>query len=188
VSYKAGYINPLPPPSDFHSALLWGIAIADTRVAGYEAAEVQIASTKLSCRIDGKDVVLNDDAGKVRGGLYSRQPWFGTDRHENMPMIYDQEDHATVLDIGSRMDRVWHFWSASSRASLPTGKLEGCIVKVRVKITPGALLQVGMDYWRSATTPFRSGGNNHEAGASNWYFPSSEWQEATFTDGGGVQF
>jgi hypothetical protein len=188
VSYKAGYINPVPPPIDFHSALLWGIAIADVRVAGYEAAEVRIAWTKLSCRIDGKDLVLNDDAGEVRGGLYRRQPWFGTDRHEDMPMNYDEQDHATVLRVGFRTDCVWHFWSASSRASLPAGKLEGCVVKAQVKVSPGALLQMGMDYWRSATVPYGIGRNNHEAGASNWYFPSSEWQEATFTDVGGVQF
>ncbi len=143
VSYKAGYINPVPPPIDFHSPLLWGIAIADVRVAGYEAAEVRIASTKLTCRIDGKDIVLNDDAGKVRGGLYRRQPWFGTDQHEDMPMTYNEEDHATVLRVGSRTDRVWHFWSASSRASLPAGKLEGCRVTARVKIFAGGIVANG---------------------------------------------
>jgi hypothetical protein len=187
VSYKAGYVNPLPPSSDFKSALLWGIAIADTRVPGHERAEVRIASTKLSCRIDGKDVVLNDDLGRVRGGLYRRQPWFGTDQHEDMPMTYDEQDH-TILRVGSRTDRVWHFWSASRRSSLPAGKLEGCTVVAWVKISAGALLQMGMDYWRSATVPYGAGGNNHEAGASNWYFASSEWQEVTFTDIGGVQF
>ena len=63
VSYKAGYVNPVPPPPDFKSALLWGIAIADTRVPGHESAEVEIASTQLACRVDGKDVILNDDSG-----------------------------------------------------------------------------------------------------------------------------
>jgi hypothetical protein len=40
-----------------------------------------------------------------------------------------------------------------------------------------------MDYWRdegSLWGPHEK--NNHEAGASNWYFPSSEWQEVTFSD------
>lgn len=83
---------------------------------------------------------------------------------------------------------VWHFWSPSSRAALPPGKLEGCTVAARVKISPGALLQIGMDYWRSPTIPYGSGGNNREAGASNWYCPSPEWQEATFTDIRGPQF
>jgi hypothetical protein len=188
VSYKAGYVNPVAPPRDFKSALLWGIAIADTRVPGYESAEVEIASTQLSCRVDGKDVTLNDDSGNVRGGLYRREPWFGTDQHEPLPLTHDVANHAVVLPVGQRPDRVWHFWSASPRAALPSGNLEGCTVKARVKVSPGALLQMGMDYWRSPTIAYGPGGNNHEAGASNWYFPSPQWQEATFTDIGGPQF
>ena len=74
------------------------------------------------------------------------------------------------------------------RAALPLGKREGCTVRARVRISAGALLQMGMDYWLSQTVPYGSGGNNHEAGASNWYFPSPQWQEATFTDVGGPQF
>jgi hypothetical protein len=188
VKYKNGYVNSVPPPTGFNSAMLWGIAIADTRVAGYESAEVEIAWTQLSCRVNGKDIVLNDDHGNVRGGLYRRNPWFGTDEHDPMPMERNQTDHSLVLRVGHRTDRVWHFWSASPRATLPPGKLEGCTVKARVKISPGALLQMGMDYWRSATVPYGSGGNNHEAGASNWYFPSPLWQEATFTDISGPRF
>jgi hypothetical protein len=168
--------------------MLWGIAIADTRVSGHESATVEIAASELICRVDGKDVVLNNDSGNVRGGLYRREPWFGTDQHDPMPMTHDVENHATVLQVGQRADRVWHFWSGSQRAALPTGNLEGCTVKARVKISSGALLQMGMDYWRSPTIAFGLGGNNHEAGASNWYFPSEQWQEATFTDIGGPQF
>jgi hypothetical protein len=182
VKFAAGYVNPVPPPPDFKSALLWGIAIADTRIPGYESAMVEIVSTQLSCRVNGKDVVLNDDGGNVRGGLYQRHPWFATDQHEPMPLAYSENDHAAVLDVGQRVDRVWHFWSWSPRATLPSGKLEGCTVKARVRISRGALLQMGMDYWRSATVPYGLGGNNHEAGASDWYFPSPEWQEAVFTD------
>ena len=206
VSYKAGYVNPIPPPRDFKSALLWGIAIADTRVPGYESAEVEITSTKLTCRVDGKDVILNDDSGNVRGGLYRRVPWFGTDQHDPMPVTYakavwdrvsdpvlprsgsSRSDQAVILPVGQRPDRVWHFWSPSPRAALPSGNLEGCTVKAHVKISPGALLQMGMDYWRTPTIAYAPGGNNHEAGASNWYFPSDQWQEATFTDIGGPQF
>ena len=187
VSYKAGYVNPDPRPPGFSSVLLWGIAIADTRVSGYELATVEVRRTQLSCRFDGKEVVLNDDTGKVRGGLYRRNPWFGTDEHEPMPMIYDDAEHAVALRVGQRTDRAWHFWSASPRPALPAGRLEGCTVKALVKISVGALLQMGMDYWRNPTVPYAPG-NNHEAGVSNWYFPSDRWQEAVFTDVGGVQF
>jgi IPT/TIG domain-containing protein len=188
ASYKAAYVNPVGPPHDFKSAMLWGIAIADTRVPGHESAQVEIASTQLTCRVDGKDVILNDDTGNVRGGLYRRDPWFGTDQHDPMPVTHDPASHAVVLQVGQRPDRVWHFWSASPRAALPSGDLEGCTVKARVKISPGALLQIGMDYWRTPTIAYGPGGNNHEAGASNWYFPSPQWQEAMFTDIGGPNF
>ena len=188
VSYKSGYVNSVPAPPGFASALLWGIAIADTRVSGYEVATVEIAWTQLSCRADGKDFVLNDDPGRVRGGLFQRNPWFGTNQNEPMPLAYDDQSHSVVLRLGQRADRVWHFWSGSPRAAFPPGKVEGCTVKARVKISPGALLQMGMDYWRNTTVEYGSGGNNHEAGASNWYLPSERWQEAMFTDIGGPQF
>ena len=182
VKFKSGYVNPAGKAADFISAMLWGIAIADTRVAGFEQAQVEIAETRLSCRIDGKDIILNHDRGNVRGGLYRRIPWFATDAHTPLPLAYSDGKRAVALRVGERPDRVWHFWAASSRRTIPPGHLEGCTVRVRARISRGALLQVGMDYWRNATVSYGAGGNNHEAGASDWYFPSRDWQDATFTD------
>lgn len=182
VRFKSGYINSIGKPPEFTSAMLWGIAIADTHVAGFEKAQVEIAETRLSCRVDGKDVILNDDRGNVRGGLYRRIPWFGTDAHSVLPLAYSDDRRAVILRVGEHPDRVWHFWAASPRATLPPGNLQGCTVKVRARISSGALLQVGMDYWRNSTVGYGRGGNNHEAGASDWYFPSPDWQVATFTD------
>jgi hypothetical protein len=188
VSYKAGYVNPTPPAANFGSAWLWGIAIADARAPAHESTQVAVAWTWLSCRVDGREIVLNEDGGQVRGGLYLRQPWFGTDAHDLMPLTYDPANQAAVLRVGLRTDRAWHFWSPSPRAALPLARLDGCTVRARVRISAGALLQVGMDYWRSPTIPYGTGGNNHEAGVSDWYFPSPDWQEASFTDVGGPQF
>ena len=183
VKFKARYVNPAPKPPQFTSAMLWGIAIADTRVPGYRHARVEIAATRLTCRIDGKNVVLNDDIGDVRGGLYRRRPWFGTEAHDPMPLAYSSSvSRSVTLAVGSRPDRVWHFWASSPRTVIPSGKLDGCMVKVRAKISRGALLQVGFDYWRDSKVEYGAGGNNHEAGASEWYLPSNAWQEAEFTD------
>jgi hypothetical protein len=186
VRYKSGYVNPVPRSPDFTSAMLWGIVIADTRVAGYQNARIEISETRLSCRtnVDGfnKEITLNHDHGEVRGGLYRRHPWFGTDVHDPIPLAYSAGHRTVILRVGQRPDVVWHFWSASPRAALPDGNIAGCTVKVRVKISPGALLQVGMDYWRNSTVGYGPGGNNHEAGASRWYFASDEWQDAVFTD------
>jgi hypothetical protein len=182
VRFKSGYVNGIGKPADFTSAMLWGIAIADTRVPGFEKARVEIAESQLSCRVDGKEIILNDDHGNIRGGLYLRHPWFSTDAHDPIPLVYSDDHSTVVLQVGERPDRVWHFWAASARATLPAGHLNGCTVKIRARISAGALLQVGLDYWRNPTVGYGSGGNNHEAGASNWYFPSDQWQEAIFTD------
>ena len=180
VKFKSGYVNPQGRPEGFRSAMLWGIAIADTRVPGYESATVEIAETKLTCRVDGKDAVLNEDHAKIRGGLYRRHPWFGTDVHVAMATV--SQKGSVVMRVGTRPDRVWHFWAGSPRAEIPPGKFEGCTVRVRAKISPGALLQIGMDYWRDTTVGYGPGGNNHEAGASDWYSSSPKWQDAMFTD------
>lgn len=182
VRHKQAYINQLPKPPQFNSAMLWGIAIADTRVPGYERAQIEIAETEFSCRVDGKNVVLNEDTGAVRGGLYRRYPWFGTDAHEPMPISYSEDQRKVILRVGTRPDRVWHFWTASPRAEIPPGTLDGCTVRARVRISPGALLQIGFDYWKNRRIDYGSGGNNHEAGASDWYLPSPDWQEAVFSD------
>jgi hypothetical protein len=188
VRYKQGYVSAAGRPEGFQAAMLWGIAIADTRVEGWESAKIEVASTQLSCRVNGRDVVLNDDQGSIRGGLYRRNPWFGTEAHETMPMDRDEDNHTVVLRVGTRPDKVWHFWSGSPRREIPPGKFEGCTVRARVRISAGALLQVGMDYWKDSKVEYGPGGNNKEAGVSNWYFASPEWQEVEFTDVGGVKF
>ena len=189
VSYKAGYVNPVKKPENFISARLWGIAIADTRSPQFQSAQVEVVWTQLSCEVDGRKVVLNDDAKRLSGGLYLRDPWFaGHDVHEQMPLVFNPKDKSVILRVGERPERVWHFWSPSPRASLPPGPLNGCTARARVRIGPGALLQMGFDYWRSPSVPYGSGGNNHEAGASDWYFPSEVWQEAVFSDIGGLHF
>jgi len=188
AGWKAGYVNPRPPKWEFHSVLLWGIAIADTRNRDYPSSQVEVAWTQLSCRVNGKEFVLNDDHGKVRGALYDRVPWFGNGKaSDQMPFAYDAA--GVVLKVGGHPDRIWHFWSFSPRQPIPPGKLDGCTAKANVRISSGALLQLGMDYWRETTGVWTGPDlNNHESGVSNWYFASPEWQEATFTDLGGPQF
>jgi hypothetical protein len=186
VRYKTGYVTVLPRPTDFGFALLWGAAIADTRFPSHESAEVEIAWTELSGRIDGRTVLLYRDAGKIRGGLYQRAPWFSGNQHEPMPsgaLHSPSPDGPALMRVGQIPDRIWHFWSASGRTKIPPGHLEGCTAKALVRISPGALLQLGMDYWRDAGSlwaPHER--NNHEAGASRWYFPSPAWQEVVFSD------
>src|SRR5208337_187945 len=96
VRYKTGYVNPASRPADFHSVMLWGIAIADTRVAGYESARVEISSVELSCRADNNDKVLIHDNGRIHGGLYQRIPWFQGNQAGPMPMMTDAANQTVI--------------------------------------------------------------------------------------------
>ena len=54
VLHKSSYVNSVPKPPDFTSAMLWGIAIADTRVPGYEKAVVEISRVNSHATWRGK--------------------------------------------------------------------------------------------------------------------------------------
>jgi len=167
--------HPISPPPCSGESLSPTLASTDMR-----KRRLKIAHTTLSGRVDGREVTLNDDRGDVRGGLYRRHPWFGTDRARSYPARPFRapcRDSARRHTSGSCLALL----GGPPRAALPPGHLEGCMVRARVRISTGALLQMGMDYWRNPTIGFGSGGNNHEAGASEWYFPSDDWQEAIFT-------
>jgi hypothetical protein len=110
-----------------------------------------------------------------------RFPWFGTDIRDPIPLAYSK-DRGAFFSASARTPIAFGISGASPRAVLPAGHLEGCTVRVRAKVSAGALLQVGFDYRRNSTIEYGSGGNNHGAGASNWYLPSDDWQDAVFTD------
>jgi hypothetical protein len=161
--------------------MLWGIAIADTRVAGHKNATVEIKSTQLTCRVEGTEFVLNKDSGAVRGGYIAASRGWG--RMCTIPCLSTIPNTVAQSYFASESVLIaYAFWGRFSRAAIPRGHLEGCRVKIRAKISQGALLQVGFDYWRDPIVGYGPGGNNREAGASNWYFPSPAWQEATFSD------
>ena len=79
-----------------------------TDITACASAQVEVAWLRLSCRVDGREVDLNDDGGQVRAGLFMGQPWFGTDALDLMPLAFDLTEHAAVLREGQCPDRVWH--------------------------------------------------------------------------------
>jgi hypothetical protein len=168
-----GYVDPVPAPSNFTSARLWGIAIADTQVPGHESAQVEPAATRLTCRIDGKDITLNDDGAQLRGGLYQRKPWFATDAHDPIPLGYDLDHRLVVLRAGTQTDRVWRFWGHASRCPPKARRL---LRSRPSQDFPGALLQMGMDYWRSPTTPYGAGGITTKLAPATSTFPPRSTQ------------
>src|SRR5260370_15237077 len=72
--------HPISPPPCSGESVSPALASPDMR-----KSRLKIAHTTLSGRVDGREVTLNDDRGDVRGGLYRRHPWFGTDRARSYP-------------------------------------------------------------------------------------------------------
>ena len=103
-------------------------------------------------------------------------------------LAFDSIAHAAVLRVGQRTDRVWHFWSPSPRAALPRANSKAVPFEPGSGFLPAHCCRWGWTIGSLRLIPYGPGGNNHEAGASNWYFPSPQWQEVSFTDVGGPQF
>ena len=149
LSYKAGYVNPTPPAANFGSARLWGIAIADARAPGHESAQVEVAWTRLSCRVDGREIVLNEHGGQ--GVEHSTCASLGLARTRTIPCRLLMIRQIRRLCYASDCVRIGHFISGVHARALPLGRLDRCTVRARVRISAGAWLQVGMDDWCSPT-------------------------------------
>lgn len=179
------YLRHPTPPEGFPVVVGWMQAI-DITGQGEESL-VEIDWMRLYCQVDGADVLLKEDTFDAETvamssyGLYLRDPWFGQDDyHESMPFLV--EDSLLVMEPHLNPDRVYHWWN-TSRAEIPVGATKVWF-EARVRITGGAGVQAGMDYWISTDADWCGWDVcNSEAGASDWFGNStSEWQIITVGD------
>ena len=166
------------PPNGFLAAVGWMQSIHDDRLDGRSKVEVDWMRLHVTLDDGTKVVLKSDDFSAATSpmtyyGLYQRIPWYAGDKLENMPWTID--NGCLVLKPSNRPDRIFHWWN-TSRTLVSHGV---CRVwfEARVRITGPALVQAGVDYWKDLTIGY--GGfdvNNTEAGVSDWYFESPEWQ------------
>lgn len=181
VAHKTGYVNYSSPPKDFKSITGWITAIDDR----FEDSEslIEIDFIRLYCNINGIDSLIgsneyNDEIAE--GGLFTRNPWFGSNTSTAIPYEFS-EDGCLVLRTSSESDFVWHIWNKSwPRIDVPTDS-ESCWLEVKCRISGSALIQIGIDYWRNGTCEYAGYNiNNVEAGVSDWYYNQNEWLVLTF--------
>jgi len=143
---------------------------------------VEIDYMRLYAVVNGQNQLVCEDNYdtfdplSVWFGLYSRNPWFGTDSHIQMPLTYTQG----CLRIYPSLypDKVWHWWDTQyPRPDVPSGT-QRLWVEVKVKITGPALVQIGVDFYRTPTAEANQQ-NVVEMGVSNWYGASPYWQIIT---------
>ncbi|NLH51469.1 MAG: hypothetical protein GX459_01330 [Bacteroidales bacterium] len=176
VAHKKGYIQYLTPPNNFKAVTGWITAIHDKRSP--EDSWIEIDYIRIYARFNGSDKLLSKNEyndGIAEGGLFMRQPWFGS--NYNIPIPYEfSSSGCLILRTSSKPDNVWHVWNKQWPRAVVPPNIERCWLEVKCRITGSALIQLGLDYWREPTS-FYAGYNvnNIEAGVSDWYFKSGEW-------------
>jgi len=145
--------------------------------------KVEVDWLQAHATVNGVDTILLDDTFDSHTppmdfyGLYSRNPWFAGDRLAAMP--FNIENGTLIMETGLFPNHVFHWWN-TSRSLIPAGTSR-VWCEARVRITGGAGVQIGIDYWKDLNASYAGYGvNNTEAGASDWYGNSTaDWQIIT---------
>jgi hypothetical protein len=174
--WSGGNVNYDRPPAGFGAAVVWMQAVHDSNQRGEGRLEVDWI--RLHATVGGRDVIVARDEyndQKVCGGLYTRYPWFASDRHDALPASFDAKRGLLVLHPSRLPRKVYHWWNCQ-RGALPAGS-DACWAEARLRIHGSAAVQVGLDYWKNLDIGY--GGpevNNKEAASSRWFFADPAWQ------------
>jgi len=179
--HQNGYYDKPTPPSGFTAGVGWMQAI-DINGKG-TLSKVEVDWMRLHAIIGNKDTILFEDTFDYETeamhwyGLYSRNPWFAGDRLDFMP--FTVENGFLILEPNTIPNRVFHWWN-TSRSIIPSIATRVWF-ESKVRITGGAGVQAGFDYWKDLTAPPAGYNvNNIEAGVSDWFGNSTtDWQIIT---------
>ncbi len=173
------HIHNITPPAGFEAVMPWAQAVHDVR-QGNGQSMVEVNYLRLWAVVNGSNQLVCEDTydtfdqASMWFGLYSRNPWFGTDDHLQMPVTYTSEGWLRFFP-NTYPDKVWHWWDTQyPRAYVPAGT-QRLWVEMNVKITGPALVQIGADFYRTPTAEANQQ-NVVEMGVSNWYGESANWQ------------
>jgi len=176
--HKQAYFNYLTPPVGFTAAVGWMQAI-DIDGKG-NPCKVEVDWMRLHAVVNGADNLILEDTFNSRTGdmayygLYSRNPWFDSDNEHPMP--FDVANSTLIMEPNLHPDRVYHWWN-TARTIVPQGATR-IWFEARVRITGGAGVQAGIDYWKDLAAQWAGLDiNNTEAGASDWFGNvTTDWQ------------
>ncbi len=110
-------------------------------------------------------------AGRCDGGLWERDPWFGSDAHIEM---WNSAVTQGILqiNIAQTPNKVAHWWTSRSLNKAD----RRYFIETRFRITGQAALQLGVDYWVALDSQWTEPqdvrcerGNNCQGWASIWF-------------------
>jgi hypothetical protein len=175
--HKTAYYRYPTPPSGFTAIVGWMQAI-DILGTG-SPSTVEVDWMRVHVTVNGMDTILFEDTFDSSTpdmdwyGLYSRNPWFAGDRLAVMP--FSLQNSTLFMEPSLHPNRIFHWWS-TSRSLIPANASRVWF-EARVRITGGAGVQAGIDYWKDLTASDDIDESNTEGGASDWYGNSTnDWQ------------
>jgi|GEM_PF-2677725 len=177
--HTTGYYRYAVPPSGFTAVEGWMQAI-DIKGAG-NPSKVEVDWIRVHAVVNRADIVLLEDTYDVQVsamnlfGLYKRTPWLVDGTQEaSMPFLI--QNSVLVLAPSDNPQWVYHWWNIS-RALVPAGTSRVWL-EARVRVTGGAGVQAGIDYWKDLNASYAGPDiNNTEAGVSDWCGSSTaDWQ------------
>lgn len=175
---KTAYFSYAIPPTGFTAVVGWMMAI-DIQGKGI-SSKVEVDWMRLHAVVDGNDMILYEDNFDALApamnnfGLYIRNPWFDGNQHTAMPFTI--ENSRLVIEPSRYPQKVFHWWN-TSRSIVPKGTSRVWF-EASIRITGGAGVQAGIDYWKNLTVDWAGYNvNNIEAGVSDWFGNSTnDWQ------------
>lgn len=176
--HKIAYFRYEVPPSGFTAVLGWMQAI-DIEGNGLHC-KVEVDWMRIHAVVYDIDIILYEDTfdnhipAMDYFGLYNRNPWFDGDRLADMPFTI--ENGNLVVEPSLHPQRVFHWWNTSR--SLVLEGTSWIWFEARIRVTGGAGVQAGIDYWKDLDAPYAGPEvNNTEAGVSDWFGNSTDdWQ------------
>jgi hypothetical protein len=179
--HKSAYLRYSTQPPGFNAVVGWMQAI-DIKGTGI-SSKVEVDWLRVHATVNSMDTILLEETFDIHTsamdsfGLYNRNPWFDGDKLALMPFTI--QSSTLTLNPSLNSNRVFHWWN-TSRSLIPSGTSR-IWLEARVRITGGAGVQAGIDYWKDLTISYAGiDVNNTEAGASDWFGNSTtEWQIIT---------
>lgn len=144
-----------------------------------EKSKVEVDWMRVYASSDTDSILFVDEfdlhlSGMDDYGLYLREPWFEGDKQDSMP--YALQNGSLIVEPSLYPENVFHWWN-TSRSIVPQNT-ERIWYQARIRITGGAGVQAGIDYWKDLSSGYNGlDVNNTEAGVSDWYGSSTDgWQ------------
>lgn len=176
--HQYAYFRYPTAPSEFTAVVGWMQSI-DIKGTGVNNT-VEVDWMKLHAIINGVDTVIFEDTFDKHTpemdyyALYKRSPWFEGDNQDSMP--FTVQNSIMIMNPSNAPNRIFHWWN-TKRSPVPTTSSR-IWFEAKIRITGGAGVQAGIDYWKDLTAPYSGlDVNNTEAGVSDWLGNStSDWQ------------